>query len=210
MAEVLITLGIIGVVAAMTLPTIIQNYQKRALQSQFKKVYSVLSNAVVKSYADLGYEPTCSYIDGLHIGSTVENCIEMNNQMLANLGIIKKCDDHAYENGCIGPIKGLDTVRMENNPSWTSEQASESTSDDVRFRESYIRNSNPAYVLLDGSVLMLYHIGYPLYLVDVNGLKNPNKWGYDIFVFKIKNNRLQCHEYSYQKGGSTCRDMLLK
>ena len=42
LAEVLITLGIIGVVAAMTMPTLIANHRKTVLKTQFKKAYSEL------------------------------------------------------------------------------------------------------------------------------------------------------------------------
>ena len=45
LAEVLITLGIIGVVAALTLPNLIQKYQDRVLTSRFKKGYSQISKA---------------------------------------------------------------------------------------------------------------------------------------------------------------------
>ena len=45
LAEVLITLGIIGVVAALTLPTLIQNHQKQVYVTQLKKAYSTLTNA---------------------------------------------------------------------------------------------------------------------------------------------------------------------
>ena len=38
LAEVLITLGVIGVVAALTLPTLIANYQKKNLVTQLKKI----------------------------------------------------------------------------------------------------------------------------------------------------------------------------
>ena len=43
LAEVLITLGIIGVVAAMTLPSVINRTQSRELETQFKKVYTELN-----------------------------------------------------------------------------------------------------------------------------------------------------------------------
>ena len=46
MAEVLITLGIIGVVAAMTLPTLFGNIQKRQTVSRLQKVYAELKQAV--------------------------------------------------------------------------------------------------------------------------------------------------------------------
>ncbi len=45
LAETLITLAIIGVVAAMTIPSLVQKYQERTRITQLKKVYSVLSNA---------------------------------------------------------------------------------------------------------------------------------------------------------------------
>lgn len=54
LAEVLITLGIIGVVAAMTLPTLIQNYQKFVTVNRLKKEYSVISNAFVTSQEENG------------------------------------------------------------------------------------------------------------------------------------------------------------
>ena len=41
LAEVLITLGIIGVVAAMTIPTLMANYKAKRLHSQFLKSYSL-------------------------------------------------------------------------------------------------------------------------------------------------------------------------
>ena len=46
LAEVLITLGIIGVVAAMTLPTLFGNIQKRQTVSRLQKVYAELKQAV--------------------------------------------------------------------------------------------------------------------------------------------------------------------
>lgn len=46
LAEVLITLGVIGVVAAMTLPGLIQNNQEAELTSRAKKAYSQISQAI--------------------------------------------------------------------------------------------------------------------------------------------------------------------
>lgn len=54
LAEVLITLGIIGVVAAMTLPTLIKNYQKQVWAISAKKSYAVVSNMFQKMMADEG------------------------------------------------------------------------------------------------------------------------------------------------------------
>ena len=46
LAEVLITLGIIGIVAAMTLPTLIVNHRKQVALTKIKHTYNILSNAL--------------------------------------------------------------------------------------------------------------------------------------------------------------------
>ncbi len=54
LAEVLITLGIIGVVAALTIPTLISNHQKKVYVTQFKKAYNTVTNAFKLIQADTG------------------------------------------------------------------------------------------------------------------------------------------------------------
>ena len=46
LAEVLITLGIIGVVAALTIPNVVSNYKKKVVETRLAKLYSVLNQAV--------------------------------------------------------------------------------------------------------------------------------------------------------------------
>jgi prepilin-type N-terminal cleavage/methylation domain-containing protein len=60
LAEVLITLGIIGIVAAMTIPTLMGNYQKKATETRLKATYSILANAVrlVEEEYGTGYDMT--------------------------------------------------------------------------------------------------------------------------------------------------------
>ena len=54
LAEVLITLVIIGVIAAITLPTLITKYQKEQTVTRLKKVYSTLSQTNQRAIADNG------------------------------------------------------------------------------------------------------------------------------------------------------------
>lgn len=67
LAEVLITLGIIGVVAAMTLPALTANYQKRVVETKLSKFYSTISQAINLEVADEGeviyWLPNCSSDD---------------------------------------------------------------------------------------------------------------------------------------------------
>ena len=56
LAEVLITLGIIGVVAAMTIPTLITNTRSQQYRTRYKKSISTLSQAAKMSQAQYGYD----------------------------------------------------------------------------------------------------------------------------------------------------------
>lgn len=51
LAEVLITLGIIGVVAAMTIPTLVTNADKKVTATKLKAFYSKINQAVKMSTA---------------------------------------------------------------------------------------------------------------------------------------------------------------
>ncbi len=56
LAEVLITLGIIGVVAAMTIPTLIANTNGAKFRSQFKKTISTLNQAGLMGLAQYDFD----------------------------------------------------------------------------------------------------------------------------------------------------------
>lgn len=48
LAETLVTLGIIGIVAAMTIPNMVANYKANILHTQLVKAYSILQQALQK------------------------------------------------------------------------------------------------------------------------------------------------------------------
>lgn len=57
LAETLITLGIIGVVAAITIPNLINNYQKHVIETTLKEDYSILQQAMkFTEYDDVALE----------------------------------------------------------------------------------------------------------------------------------------------------------
>lgn len=101
LAEVLITLGIIGVVAAITLPTLIQNYQKQVWVNQLKKEVSVLQNAVRTIIATEGVENLfdTSFVKSKPYGG--DTCFQYSPDKL-NLKITGKRRhgyDYAYTGG---------------------------------------------------------------------------------------------------------------
>lgn len=60
LAEILITLAIIGVVAALTIPTLIQSYKKSVIETRLAKFYSVMNNAIRMAEVDYGPQNTWS------------------------------------------------------------------------------------------------------------------------------------------------------
>ncbi len=212
LAEVLVTLGIIGVVAAMTMPVLIQNHQKNVLKQQFKKSYSLMQQAYQKVFADNGYNYECYYWDknpygnsvcikyndaGVCIESTLadgsekpddyggrfQECSQFMAHLEKNLSIIKKCNGNALKDGCIPKYKGLDTYYKDQDDSLSDDYLSQKTAGCDNWTQKEIENKRIVYVLADGTIIMLYGTGPSLFAIDVNGLKGPNKWGHDLFAF---------------------------
>jgi len=162
LAEVLVTLGIIGVVAAMTMPVIVGKIEKYVLKNQIKKNYSMLSQIHQKlriEFDDVLNNPISS--DASYIGSGYE---AFNTAVIESLKVIKVCEGNALASGCIPKYQGLG---VSGCPS---------------FSENELYNKRTVYVLSDGSLLIPYSMDWrSLWLVDVNGKKGPNKASYDLF-----------------------------
>ncbi len=173
LAEVLITLGIIGVVAAITMPTLIQNQQKRSLEVATQKFYSTLSQAVRHYMADEGVDdlrntPLAS--DNYDDSASPEAIASIRNFVTKYLKVVEECDHDA--NNCFAPkCKAWDGGEGYGN-----------------FTTAVNYDAYRDYVLADGSIIRIgyYSDGYPIDLyVDINGKKGPNRVGYDLWCMAI-------------------------
>ena len=54
LAEVLITLTIIGVIAALTIPNLMQSYKKHQIETNLKASYTILQNAITMAQSEHG------------------------------------------------------------------------------------------------------------------------------------------------------------
>ena len=216
MAEVLITLGIIGIVAAMTLPALVGKYQKYVLKQQFKVAYSLVQQAITKTVADMGYVAGCYYWNqNPYAGNDYcaqrdewGNCTKYENmpsdyngkftecttfipEILSKFQVVSTCEGEAFDKGCIPEYEGFDTVKQANSDHEMSDEEAESASKECgNFRKNAILNDRYVYVFKNGIILMLYsnNGSIPLFALDINGNKGPNKWGYDLFAFLIRGN----------------------
>ena len=172
LAEVLITLGIIGVVAALTLPTLIQNNQKKQFQVGLQKGYSVLLQALDAYKNDTGMTLTLKDCYGETTG-IFKNLIKPYLKVLVDCGDSQADSnyDKCVQNGEYSE-EGKYTYKT-----YSGEKAEERCLDDGQL------------VLTDGSILMFEN---PLrstrvfVSIDVNGFKKgPNQWGVDLFTFQL-------------------------
>ena len=62
LAEVIIVIGVVGLVAALTLPTLISNHKKNVYTNQLKKAYSRLINAYKWQFDGVPIDEYCSYV----------------------------------------------------------------------------------------------------------------------------------------------------
>ena len=187
LAEVLITLGIIGVVAAMTIPTLMANIKAHQYSAKFKKTVSTLSNAAKMSQAQYGFDYS-GLTDKCNAKSGTDN--PEDKQSLCSL--------------LNGTLTGATYYYgMNNFPNYEIK-----TSDTFNSWPSFKDNKNkiPIYQLSDGSIILFsavlgeyssikepcarYIGGDPGFiasgvhkgwgtgcyaLIDVNGVSKPNK-----------------------------------
>lgn len=207
----------------MTLPALINKAEQMILKNQFKKTYSILSQALNKSVADLGYVPACNYTlkgspssaEGSVIDPDLSNCSTLNEVFLNNLNIIQLCKGNGYPKGCIPKYKGFEDIQKEKNPDLSDEEALEAIQGYNGFSSANVLNRNAIYVLADGSILISFNSFFQsnIFAFDINGKKGPNKWGYDVFSFWLGNTGksgliLLGATYSVEKGGKTTRQMI--
>ena len=102
LAEVLITLGIIGVIAAVTLPTLISNYKKSVVETKVKHMYALVSNAVRMSEAKYG---EMSEWDRCDVDSSYECSLQiLEKYVFPELKIDKICGQENIEECWTSPI----------------------------------------------------------------------------------------------------------
>lgn len=61
LSEVLITLGVIGIIAAITLPSLVKNYQKNLTVNKLKKELAELNSVVSRASSDYGFAKQWDY-----------------------------------------------------------------------------------------------------------------------------------------------------
>lgn len=171
LAEVLITLGIIGTVAALTIPTLMNNKAKQETVAKLQKEYTVLSQAVKLSENDNGPNSTWDWGDGT---GTFTPRQSFDNYWAPYIKIVKYCSTNADCGYLSTNIKWLDHTNLF----------------------TMISSSKTTASLSDGTVIAVDYGNHSIY-VDINAGSSPNIKGKDIFRFIVDSNKgLMPYDYN--------------
>ena len=182
LAEVLITLGIIGVVAAMTMPMLIAKHQKITTVAQLQKAYSTLSQAFTmaqKDYGDISQWEFKPENPENGDSQSLQDALDIfaNRYLIPYLRVVTLC-------------KGGNQAKQDCTYSWYTPSGQE-----INFVYSS-NNDNYRFILNNTNMIMLaydnyqgdFSMGSVLIYVDINGLQKPNTFGKDVFVMNLRSN----------------------
>ena len=161
LAEVLITLGIIGVVAAMTMPTLMNSTNGAQYKTAYKKALSVLSQAVVLNVALDDYDMSQTTSTTTNDNASLYNLF--NNRMN-----VVKTDGNAYtaSNGAskakFGDSTNNYTLYFNDGITFTFPKNASQCTEGNATTDAAANGTDAAP-------------GYCYGVIDVNGEKNPNK-----------------------------------
>jgi prepilin-type N-terminal cleavage/methylation domain-containing protein len=197
LAEVLITLAIIGVVAALTIPAVVKNYKKHVMETQLKKSYSQILQAFNMAQAQSGDPKYWEIVDGMNgSGDFAQKYLFPYLKAVKNCGTSTAAPDCDYK------------YRYKNSTSWTTPDSGYTRFflKDGQFigmytmkMSLYTYSNGTVWLSSEGqipaSVLTTYYPGFTYrgtsvtnsagFLVDINGSKGPNVSGQDVFWFNF-------------------------
>ena len=171
LTEVLITLGIVGVIAVLVMPSLVGKYQEKVFITKLEKSYSILSSAYKLAVSEHGSSTTW----GLENDSNGAKILA--EKISPYLNIMEDCG--------IGDEK---SCRPERYADYKGNELEYGTTKDRRLY---------TVVLSDGSVVSFqaknsseanFPDGY--ILVDLNGKSKPNRYGVDYFGFDFYDDTL--------------------
>ena len=210
LAEVLITLGVIGVVAALTMPALIAKYDEMVMVNKLKRTYSELANAIDLRKAELG---TSDYAEQFN---PKYSSMEQLEGFTKYLNVVEKCSSSENKNGC-GGIYKIKPKNKTNDGYGNVSSGVNVASDRVILNDgtliwfgkrswsgdcqvtytTYEKDENGNYTnVVDGKPVPQYYTATSCAEIffDINGpSKGRNQFGYDCYSFNITPSKINQH-----------------
>lgn len=223
LAELLITLGIIGVVAALTLPTLIQKQQDKILISQIKKTWADINNSILlyqqdngvlndnsllfndKDSAETVAKNWAKYFQGAKVclRSSDKGCSQFNYDTKYATRWLK--EDGSQKSGRMGFPKIIlsDGAIISVGTNRSGCKPTEYTATSVNSDGQPIKNPDGTNKTHTFTSDVCANIAF-----DVNGAKKPNQYGRDTFHFWVHQTKLKNTTSEKYLGGKTIQNIL--
>lgn len=191
LAEVLITLTIIGVVAALTIPAVVFSTEEKQSIAGLKKAMLTLDQAVDMARTEPEFQPNPKcYVGADGSASDTSQCADLFKYMKDIMQVQKYCKEDPVAGECVPEF-----AKTESCDGWNE--------------------LKQGFMTADGMSFFPYSADDPTIIgVDINGLKAPNKWGYDIFSLQLTGTKTTMQMYEpggceyAMKGGKTGSQLL--
>ena len=222
LAEVLITLGIISVVAALTIPSLIAKYQDKVLIQQTKKAFSVFQNGLALASQDNGTpgDNSLTFPKDQTSNTVIKNFSKYFNGAQVCINRYQSgCSQYYYEtlygtpsynnageavsNVFSAPIlilsDGVIFVISSNktgceNTRYTG--VSTNNAGEIKYNADGTPQTYDYYSAICANVIM-----------DANGVKGPNQYGRDVYHFWVFKNNIDINTGT-GLGGTSLRNIL--
>lgn len=188
LAEVIIVLGIIGIVAEMTIPTLISNVETEKYRGSFKKTYSMLAQACIsfKQDGETSIEKLYNYLKTSSICSG-SSCWDSRTILCA--------DGTAGINNVLVPgTIGSSAILNDGAVMATL---------DLTGRASFKVSCGGTFYTYPMTISTLGTID-AVFLIDVNGYASPNRVGKDIYILTLKGNTIATVGSGCDTSGAGC------
>ncbi len=206
LAETLITLGIIGVIAALTLPSVMSNYKNKTYVAQLQKVYNQLSNAASQIMLD---EEVDNLADSYLSETVIEG--EDNSSVKASgaAKFIKKYFKVTKDCGYAAEWGDSTDCFAETYKSLGKTETSSPAISSGSYCASLNTGASICINVMSQDNKEWDDHGYSSVAVDINGKKGPNIGGRDFFTFRLHTDGKLGESYlpDTYHAGDRCTDM---
>ena len=204
LAEVLVTLGIIGVVAAMTIPTLMNNYQQKVFVTQLRKTTAELSSAIEKYLSDQRVESLAeTQLAGSATGLTSfvthylkveKNCGSTKTPCFADEYLDTLNFNSAWYNKLLPaafavanvPTTSVEAAKQEIENKYREDAKQPAKDDDTNADADF--TCDIAVTLKSGTALCAKTGNVITLAIDTNGKQDPNIFGRDLFLINVNAN----------------------
>ena len=194
LAEVLITLGIIGVVAAMTMPTLINSTQGAQYKTAYKKALSVMSQAVVMNIALEDYDLSQTVTGGTNDKAHADEGQTLYTLFKNRMNVVKVADGTDFsadaEQGDADYYKIASAGDTEDRPDSSHFKTAEGGGNNVKWVTQGNTFGALTYMFFNDGITFIFDNAqnacaaststvttdaYCFGWIDVNGQKGPNR-----------------------------------